>query len=85
MAKIVRLSSKHQVTIPRLMCRKLGMESGQELLIEEENGRVVLRPRPKSYTDALRGLGKAIWKNLDPLEHIRRERAAWEHRPSKSS
>ena len=85
MAKTVRLSSKHQVTIPRALCRKLGIESGQELLIEEELGRVVLRPRPKSYSDALRGLGKALWANLDPLEYIRRERAAWERRPSKPS
>lgn len=27
---------------------------------------------------ALRGLGKADWKNIDAGEHVERERAAWD-------
>ncbi len=81
--KTVRLSSKHQITSPRALCRKLGIGSGQELVIEEERNRIILRPRPKSYADALRGLGKSVWKALDPLEYIRQQRAAWPRRISK--
>lgn len=26
----------------------------------------------------LRGLGKELWKDIDPVEHVRRERDSWD-------
>lgn len=78
LAKKVRLSSKHQIAIPKVLRAKLGLEAGTQLFIEEENGRLVLSPRPRSYAAALAGLGKSVWKGVDPLEYIRRERALWD-------
>ena len=80
MAKTVRLSSKRQIAIPRKMCDHLGIRAGQELMIMEASGQIVIMPKPKSYTDALRGLGKEIWKGIDPLEYIRKERASWDRK-----
>lgn len=81
MAKTVRLSSKRQIAIPRALCDKLGIRTGQELTIEEAHGRLILWPKPKSYSDALEGLGRDIWAGIDPLEYIRQERASWDKRP----
>jgi len=82
MAKTVRLSSKRQIAIPRALCEKVGIRIGGELVIEESYGRLILWPKPKSYSDALEGLGREIWEGVDPLEYIRKERASWDKRPS---
>jgi plasmid stability protein len=34
-------------------------------------------PRPLSIL-ALRGLGKEVWKGVDPAGHVERERDAWD-------
>jgi hypothetical protein len=60
----------------------MGIRIGQELTIEETQGRLILWPKPKSYTNALEGLGREIWEGIDPLEYIRQERASWDKRPS---
>ena len=39
-----RLSGKHQVTIPQAVVESLGIEAGDELKVEAENGRIVLEP-----------------------------------------
>ncbi len=83
MAKTVRLSSKRQIAIPRVLCDRVGLRLGQELTIEEAHGLLILWPKPKSYADALEGLGKEIWEGIDPLEYVRKERASWEKRPSR--
>ena len=81
MAKSVKLSSKRQIAIPRALCERLGIRIGQELSIEAAEGHLILSPKPASYTDALEGLGRDIWQGIDPLEHIRRERASWTKHP----
>ena len=82
MAKTVRLSSKRQIAIPRALCEKVGLRLGQELTIQEAHGRLILWPKPKSYSKALEGLGREIWEGIDPLEYIRKERASWNKPPS---
>ncbi len=82
MTKTVRLSSKRQIAIPRALCDKLGIQAGQELTLQEAHGLLILWPKPKSYAEALEGLGGEIWKGINPLEYIRKERASWEKRPS---
>lgn len=34
-------------------------------------------PKKKSIL-SLRGLGKQYWKNIDPVEHVSKERDTWE-------
>lgn len=41
-----RISSKGQVVIPKAYRQKLGWETGTELVVEEEAGQVLLRPKP---------------------------------------
>jgi len=83
MAKTVRLSSKRQIAIPRALCERLAIHPGQDLLIEAAHGRLILSPKPRSYAQALEGLGREAWKGIDPLTYIRQERATWAKRPSR--
>lgn len=74
----VRVSSKHQIVIPREARRALSLGAGDELLIEVEEGRLVLYPRPKDYAKHLRGLHKEVWRGVDATEYVREERKTWE-------
>lgn len=42
-------------------------------LLEEAAG----KPRLHSILE-LRGLGKELWKDIDPVEHLRAERDSWD-------
>ena len=42
-------------------------------LLEESAG----RPKLHSILE-LRGLGKELWKDIDPVEHVRAERDSWD-------
>ena len=77
MTKIVKLSSKYQVVIPREARKKLGLRAGDQLAVEVEGEKIILRPRPKNYTDYMLGLGKEIWEGIDASEYIGEERESW--------
>jgi len=77
MTKIVKLSSKYQVVIPREARKKLGLRAGDQLAVEVEGEKIILRPRPKNYTDYMLGLGKEMWEGIDASEYVRKERESW--------
>ena len=74
---IVRISGKHQVVIPKEARKSLGLSAGDQLIVEVEDGKIVMRPRPKSYTDYMMGLGEKLWKGVDATKYIRKERESW--------
>ncbi len=43
----VRLSSKGQIVIPKSVRQEHGWSPGQEFIVEEADGGVLLRPRPR--------------------------------------
>jgi len=78
MIPIVKLSSRHQVVIPKKVRKELGLHAGDQLVVEIEGEKVVLHPRPKNYTNYMLGLGKEVWQNIDATEYVRKERESWE-------
>ncbi len=78
MEVIVRISSKNQIVIPREARRALSLGAGDEILVEIEEGRAVLYPRPKNYAKHLRGLHKEVWRGVDATQYVREERKGWE-------
>ena len=71
----VKLSSKFQVVIPQQARAMLGLAAGDELLVLVKEDRIVMVPKPKSFTDQLAGLHKEIWKDSD--SYLKSERDAW--------
>ena len=67
MIPIVKLSSRHQVVIPKKVRKELGLHAGDQLVVEVEGEKVVLHPRPKNYTNYMLGLGKEVWQGLKHL------------------
>lgn len=77
MGKVVRLSAKYQIEVPREVRRQLNFEAGDGLLVEVQGNTVVLVPRPRSYTARLRGLHKEVWRNTDAAAYVREDRRRW--------
>lgn len=74
----VTVSSKYQVVIPKVVREALDLHPGDQLLVEIENNKVVMRPRPQSYAKHLRGLHKEVWEGVDATEYVKKERESWE-------
>ena len=53
------LSSKNQIVIPKEAREALGVKPGDKLLVVVEGDTVTIRPKPKSYHEAIRGLMKS--------------------------
>ncbi len=71
----LKLSSKHQITIPKDVREALGLEAGDRLYIGCEGGKLVLRPLPKvrNPTEKLYG---SVKSEKDAVEAVREFRKA---------
>ncbi len=77
MTRIVKLSSKCQIVIPRQMIQQLDLRAGDGLLVEVRGKAIVLVPRSRSYTARLRGLHKEVWQGVEAKAYMREERKGW--------
>ncbi|MEW6095668.1 MAG: AbrB/MazE/SpoVT family DNA-binding domain-containing protein [bacterium] len=62
MEPTAKLSSKYQIVIPKRIRRELKLNSGDVLIMKVEDDKIIMRPKPKSYTEYMLGLGKEIWE-----------------------
>jgi AbrB family looped-hinge helix DNA binding protein len=77
----IKVNSKNQIAVPAGVRRKLGIKSGDHLLVDIRGDHIVLIPEPKDYSDHLHGLHHEIWEGVEPQEFIRQERAEWRNAP----
>ena len=70
----VTLSSKNQIVIPREAREALNLKPGDKVLVLVRGGNVLLLQKPKSYHQAIRGLGRGLY----PKDYLRKERESWE-------
>ena len=73
----VKVSSKYQIAVPQIARKKLNIKQGDLLLVDVQDGVIVLIPQPKRHTDHLQGLHSEIWKNIDVEKYLNGERGAW--------
>lgn len=77
-ASVVKVSSKNQIVVPSVVRKKLGIKSGDYLLVSVWDQSITMILEPESYVEALRGLHKEVWEGVDVEEYINQERDAWE-------
>jgi len=75
--KSVKVSAKFQITIPQIVRKKLNIKKGDSLLVDVQDGVIVLIPKPISHTAYLQGLHSDIWKAVDVQNYLNGERGAW--------
>ncbi len=72
-----RVSKKSQIVIPKKIRDTVGISEGDELIVDVEGDKVILKVKPKSYTKRLKGLHKNVWEGIDPKKYVRGERESW--------
>jgi AbrB family looped-hinge helix DNA binding protein len=73
----VRMSSRNQIVIPSAARKSLDIEPGDRLLVDVQDGVLVLVPQPSSYSNALAGLHSDVWTDADSDDILDEERRAW--------
>jgi AbrB family looped-hinge helix DNA binding protein len=76
--KTIIIDNNCQVLLPEEIREALSLHPGDELLVQLEGMKLVLRPKLTGYAHRLRGLHKEVWKDLDATEYVRQERESWE-------
>ncbi len=77
---IITLSSKGQVTLPVDIVRSLGLKAGDKIIAELIDDRIVLLPRPDSWTDYFGGSLKGVYgSTVEEIDrYIAEVRYGWE-------
>lgn len=70
---LAKLSSKHQIVVPREAREALDLKAGDRLLVVVRGQTVILMRKPKSYSRAITGLAGDLY----PPEYLDGERANW--------
>jgi AbrB family looped-hinge helix DNA binding protein len=71
----VKVSNRYQIAVPQHARKRLKIKSGDRLLVDVQDGMIVLLPEPQNYTQALAGLHREIWEKTG--EYVAGERSAW--------
>jgi AbrB family looped-hinge helix DNA binding protein len=73
----VKVSNRYQIALPSLARKQLNIQAGDRLLVDIQDGMIVLLPQPENYAEYLAGLHKDIWQDLDTDAYLEQERDAW--------
>lgn len=73
----VKVSNRYQISLPSVARKQLNIQAGDRLLVDIQDGMIVLLPQPKKYTDHLAGLHQEIWQDVDTSAYLEQERDAW--------
>jgi len=71
----VKVSNRYQIAVPQQARKRLKIKSGDRLLVDVQDGMIILLPEPQSYTQSLAGLHREIWEKAG--DYVLRERKAW--------
>ncbi|MFH1703211.1 MAG: AbrB/MazE/SpoVT family DNA-binding domain-containing protein [Nitrospirota bacterium] len=72
-----KLGKKSQLVIPKEVRNAVGITEGDELIIDVVEDKIVIKQKPKSYSKKLKGLHKDVWRGIDPLKYVKKERESW--------
>ncbi|MGE5893122.1 MAG: AbrB/MazE/SpoVT family DNA-binding domain-containing protein [bacterium] len=73
----MKLGKKSQIVIPKEIRNAVGLSEGDEIILDVLDDKIILKQKPKSYSRKLKGLHKDVWKGVDPLKYVRKERESW--------
>lgn len=76
-ALTVKVSNRYQIALPSLARKELNIQAGDRLLVDIQDGMIILLPQPQDYVEYLTGLHKDIWQNINTTTYLQQEREAW--------
>jgi AbrB family looped-hinge helix DNA binding protein len=78
MTTTIKVSKKNQIAVPAAAREQLNIRGGDRLLVDIQDGMLILMPIPKNYTQALSGLHREVWEGIDAEGYIAAERIEWD-------
>ncbi len=78
----VKVSKRYQIAVPAAARQLLHIKSGDRLIVDIQDGMLVLLPEPEDFASHLAGLHKEIWEGVDAQKYIDEERQAWDSEKS---
>ena len=73
----VKVSSRYQIAVPRVARERLNIRTGDRLLVDVQDGLLILLRQPEDYTTHMAGLHGDIWSGQDTTTYLQEERDAW--------
>jgi AbrB family looped-hinge helix DNA binding protein len=73
MGRETRLSSKHQIVVPRESRAALGVRPGDKLLVVTLGEHVIVLRKPRRHAEASHGTARRLY----PRRYLATERSAW--------
>lgn len=73
----LKLGRKSQIVIPKEVRNAVGITEGDELIIDVVEDKIIIKQKPRSYSQKLKGLHKGVWKGIDPRKYVKKERESW--------
>ncbi len=77
----VKVSQRYQISLPSHARQALGINAGDRLLVDVQDGMLILLPQPESFTNHMAGLHSEVWEGIDTASYLREERASWPANP----
>jgi AbrB family looped-hinge helix DNA binding protein len=74
----VKVSGRHQISLPSYARQELQIEAGDRLLVDVQDGMIILLPQPIDYVEQLAGLHQEIWQTTNSTRYLHEEREAWQ-------
>jgi AbrB family looped-hinge helix DNA binding protein len=74
----VKVNHRYQIALPQVARQQLHIQSGDYLLMDIQDGMIILFPRPTDYVAYLAGLHREIWQGIEVTKYLEEERDAWE-------
>ena len=78
MPQTVKVSSRNQIALPSEARKNLGIRPGDRLLVEVQDGVLMLIPQHDDYVAAMAGLHREVWEGVDANAYLNEERDAWQ-------
>ena len=77
----VKVSKRYQIAVPSIIREQLHIQSGDRLIVDVQDGMILLLPQPENYTQHLAGLHAEVWEGIDTERYLREEREKWAFPP----
>ncbi len=73
----VKVNDEYQITVPPAILKRLNIQKGDKLLVDVQDGVLILLPQPESLTTHMAGLHREVWEGIDTNAYLRGERESW--------
>lgn len=73
----VKVSNRYQIALPSAARQQLKIKAGDRLIVDIQDGVLVLIPQPADYVKYMAGLHREVWAGVNTTKYLQAERTAW--------